>query len=204
MQAEVIPLNRRVARPPAELPTGELVVRARAGDVSAQQQLFDRHVQQVAGLVRRLIPDQPDLDDVIQDVFVHALESLARQRDADAFAGWLRAITVHVVRNRLRRRRLLRRFGLVPRPEAPDDEQLLTLVSPAAPPDVLAELRTVYHVVSRLEPNTRMALILRRIEGLTVPEVAEELGCSVSTTKRWIAAAETQLDHELHRAGVPR
>ena len=204
MQAEVIPLNRRVARPPAELPTGELVVRARAGDVSAQQQLFDRHVQQVAGLVRRLIPDQPDLDDVIQDVFVHALESLARQRDADAFAGWLRAITVHVVRNRLRRRRLLRRFGLVPRPEAPDDEQLLTLVSPAAPPDVLAELRTVYRVVSRLEPNTRMALILRRIEGLTVPEVAEELGCSVSTTKRWIAAAETQLDHELHRAGVPR
>jgi RNA polymerase sigma-70 factor (ECF subfamily) len=204
MQAEIIPLKRRFAPAPAAMPTGELVVRARAGEVSAQQQLFDRHVQLVAGLVRRLIPDQPDLDDVVQDVFVRALESLPRQRDADAFAGWLRSITVHVVRNRLRRRRLLRRLGLVPRAEAPDDERLLTLVSPSAPPDVLVELRAVYRVVSRLEPNARTALILRRVEGLTVPEIAEELGCSLSTTKRWIAAAETQLDHELHRAGGPR
>ncbi len=201
MQAEIIPLPHRFSPARRELPLGELVARARTGDLEAQQELFERHVQLVAGLVRRLIPDQPDLDDVVQDVFVRALESLPRQRDPDAFPGWLRSITVYVVRNRLRRHRLWRRLGLVSRREQPDDDQLLALVSPAAPPDVLTELRAVYRVVARLEPNARTALVLRRVEGLTVPEVAEELGRSLSTTKRWISAAEAQLEYELTRMG---
>lgn len=201
MQAEVIPF-RKPAGAAAEPPIEQLVERARHGDPGAQAELFERHVQLVRGLVRRLMPDYPDRDDAVQDVFVRALESLSRQRDAAAFAGWMRAITVHVVRTRLRRRRLLNRLGLVPRPSPLSDEQLLELVAPSAPPDVLFELRAVYRVVGRLEPNARTALILRRVDGLTLPEVADELGCSLSTTKRWLAAGEAQLEFELTRGGA--
>lgn len=201
MQAEVIPLRKPVGTAAPEPALELLVDRARQGDVEAQAELFERFVQLVRGLVWRLMPDYPDRDDAVQDVFVRALESLPRQREAAAFPGWIRAITVHVVRSRLRRRRLLSRLGLLPRPPAPSDEQLIELVAPSAPPDVLFELRAVYRVVARLEPNARTALILRRVDGLTLPEVAEELGCSLSTTKRWLAAAEAQLEFELKRQG---
>jgi len=202
LQANVIPLRRPTPR--AEASVGDLVASARAGSHDAQAALFRRYVRLVAGLARRLMPDQPDLDDIVQDVFVRALESLPEQRDADAFSSWLRGITVHVVRNRLRRRRLLRRLGLVPRATDLDEEVLLQIVSPAAPPDVLVELRATYRVVQRLGTDARTAFVLRRLEGLTVPEVAEQIGSSPSTVKRWIAAAEAQLKFELSRAGGAR
>ena len=202
MQARVIPLRRPAPR--VEAPLAELVASARAGNVEAQASLFRRYLRLVTGLVRRLMPDHPDLDDVVQDVFVRALESLPDQRNAEAFSAWLRGITVHVVRNRLRRRRLLRRLGLLPRAAGLEDDVLLQIVSPTAPPDVLVELRATYQVVRALEPDARTAFVLRRIEGLTVPEVAEQIGSSASTVKRWIAAAESQLQFELARTGGVR
>ncbi len=180
----------------------ELVARARAGEEPAQSELFRRHVERVYGFVRRLMPDASDHDDIVQDVFVQAMEGLHRLREADAFSGWLRGIAIHIVKNRLRKQRLLGRLGLRRSRSAPPDELAIAeLVSPSAPPDVLVELNAVYRTVCRLDPNLRTALILRRVEGLSVPAVAEQLGRSLSTTKRWLASAESQLELELGKGG---
>ena len=79
----------------------------------------------------------------------------------------------------------------------PEALAIAELVSPGAPPDVLVELNAVYRTVAKLDPNLRTALILRRVEGLSVAAVAEQLGRSLSTTKRWLASAESQLALEL-------
>ncbi|MCA9626152.1 MAG: sigma-70 family RNA polymerase sigma factor [Myxococcales bacterium] len=174
----------------------ELVARARAGEEPAQAELFRRHVERVYGFVRRLMPDATDHDDIVQDVFVQAMESLHRLREAEAFSGWLRGIAIHIVKNRVRKRRLLSRLGLH-RSSLPEALAIAELVSPGAPPDVLVELNAVYRTVAKLDPNLRTALILRRVEGLSVAAVAEQLGRSLSTTKRWLASAESQLALEL-------
>jgi RNA polymerase sigma-70 factor, ECF subfamily len=206
MPARVIPFRKPSSlerdRAP-EVTMAELVVRARAGDLEAREELFERHVRQVHGLVRRLIPDASDPEDIVQDVFVRALENLGALQQAESFSAWLRAITIHVVRNRLRRYRLLSRLGLR-RAARPADEAVTELVSLDAPPDVLTELRATYRAVTRLEPNARTVLLLRRVEGLTLPEIADELGRSLSTTKRWLSAGEAQLRYELERTGGSR
>lgn len=201
MHAKILRLPQ-AASPAREPSLTELVARARAGEDAAQSELFRRHVERVYGFVRRLMPDAGDHDDIVQDVFVQAMESLHRLREAEAFAGWLRSIAIHIVKNRLRKRRLLTRLGLRRSRSAPPDDLVIEdLVSPSAPPDVVVELHAVYRTVAKLDPDLRTALILRRVEGLSVPAVAEQLGRSLSTTKRWLAAAESQLELELDHGG---
>lgn len=69
-----------------------------------------------------------------------------------------------------------------------------TLISASAPQDVQVELRAIYALVETLPPTTRLALLLRRVEGLSLEEVAAMLGVSLATAKRRIAEAERQLE----------
>ena len=76
-------------------------------------------------------------------------------------------------------------------------------IAPTAPPDAVAELRSVYAIVDELPTNERLALILRRVEGLPLEEVAALCDCSLATVKRRIAAAEKHLT-AAHEAPEPR
>ena len=64
-----------------------------------------------------------------------------------------------------------------------------------APPDVALELRELYGVVASMAPELRVPLLLRRVEGLTLEEIAESVGCSLATAKRRLAAAQVAFEH---------
>jgi RNA polymerase sigma-70 factor (ECF subfamily) len=68
-----------------------------------------------------------------------------------------------------------------------------TFCSPAAPPDVAAELKAIYALLHTLPVEMHIALVLRRVEGLSVDQIAEQMRLSVSTVKRRLSAAEVQL-----------
>ena len=98
------------------------------------------------------------------------------------------------VRRVLRRRRLARRLGLVPAQKPID---VTSFVASTAPPDVLVELGAIYRIVDDLPTDERVALVLRRVDGLPLDEVARLSGCSLATAKRRIRAAEERLaEHE--------
>ena len=70
-----------------------------------------------------------------------------------------------------------------------------------APPDVQTELRAVYALIDALPARERLALVLRRVEGMSHEEVAEALGVSLSTAKRLAASSDAALAHALeHRS----
>ena len=169
-----------------------LVLSARAGERWAQEALFRRHASMANHLAYRLLLSDSDLDDLVQDSFIAAFESLDRLTDPQAFASWLCSIIVRTAHKRLRRKRLLERLGLS-RPTAVDLDLLATA---STPPDVAAELRKLYGVVQRLPAEERVVLLLRRVEGLTVAEIAEQLGRSPATVKRRLESATAKLDRE--------
>ncbi len=166
-----------------------LVARARGGDRGAQEALFRRHVRMVSGLVYRLRPTHADLDDLVQDTFIAAFQSLSRLENPQAFASFLGSIAVRTTHKRLRRHRIAMRLGLVRRDEVDWDAALAT----DCPPDVAAELRQIYGALETFPPKERIALVLRRVEGLSLEEVAAATGESLATVKRRIAAAEERL-----------
>ena len=133
-----------------------------------------------------MLGSSDDADDLVQDAFVRAFSYLHRLENPQAFAAWLMSIAVHGAQKRLRRRRMLVRLGL--RSTAPHDPDLV--ISSSAPPDVALELRSVYTTVRDLPAEERIALVLRRVEGLELTEIAETMGLSLATIKRRLSSAE--------------
>lgn len=175
---------------PRQLPTDAvLVLAARAGQEWAREALFRRYARLALALAYRILPYDADIDDLVQDSFLYAFERLDGLSNPQAFQAWLSSIVVRTAGKRLRRRKLQIRLGLRGREPVDVDE----VVSRTAPPDVAAELRAVYALLETLPVEERIALVLRRVERLEVPEIAKYMGLSVSTVKRRLNAAEAQL-----------
>ncbi|HLV65176.1 MAG TPA: sigma-70 family RNA polymerase sigma factor [Polyangiaceae bacterium] len=172
-----------------------LVVAARAGERWAQEALFQRHARLVVGLAQRLLPRSADAEDLVQDAFVYAFRRLDTLKNPQAFASWIASITVRTASKRVRRQRLLARLGLH-RSEPIDVDGL---VASGAPADVASELLGIYTLLDRLPAEQRIALVLRRVEGMELTEIAEHMGLSLATVKRRLTVAEARLRRALHR-----
>lgn len=184
--AEVTPL-RPAGATPAD---ATLVYAARGGDQGARHQLYLRHAEAILGLATRLLADEVEARDVVQDSFVLAFERLEQLDRPAAFRGWLKAIAVRAVHRRFRRRRWVDLVRLGP---APVEAGLRQMAVEGAPPEVLAELARVDAVLQRLPAEQRIAWTLRHVEGEALNDVAALTGCSLATAKRRIAAAQARV-----------
>jgi RNA polymerase sigma-70 factor (ECF subfamily) len=184
------------AKPEVGPSDAALVVAARAGEKWAQEALFRRHARMVNGLAFRLLGRDEDVDDLVQDSFLAALRGLDRLAEPQAFAGWLGSIVVRSAHKLLRRRRLLGRLGL----RKPAAIELDQVVSASSSPGASAELRQLYGCLDGLPSEARIALVLHRVDGMSIPEVATHMKLSASTVKRRLrVAAERVAAHAAAR-----
>lgn len=179
----------------------DLVRAAREGQRWAQEALFRRHGRMAAGLAHRVLASgQADVDDLVQDAFVAAFTRLDSLQAPEAFSTWLGSIVVRLASKRLRRRGLMARLGLYRGEEFDFDP----VSGNSAPTDIAVELREMYALLDRLKPDERVALVLRRVDGLGVAEIAEQMELSMSTVKRRLRVAEERLDRALEVSGRSR
>jgi RNA polymerase sigma-70 factor (ECF subfamily) len=176
-----------------------LVLAARAGESWAQEALFRRHAPRLNGLAFRVMGRDDEIDDLVQDTFIAALSSLERLDKPDAFASWIGGILVRQAYKKIRRRRLLARLGLGRAAAAIDLDEL---ASRAASPERGAEIRAVYTVVESMPADLRIPLVLHRVEGLGLEEVAEMMNVSLATVKRRIAEAHETLQQRFGKDGL--
>jgi len=149
-----------------------------------QMVLFDRYAADVERVLFRLLGSDPDVTDVLQDVFVTAIASLRTLRDDGALRSWLVGIAVHLGRRRIRRRRLQRLVQFVAPQELPD----CAATTPSQ--EVSHALRLTYRLLARLPTDDRIAFTLRKIEGMSLSAIAEATGVSLATVKRRVTRAE--------------
>ena len=176
-----------------------LVVAARAGEVWAQEALFRRHAPRLNGFAFRVMGRDDEIDDLVQDTFIAALGSLERLEKPDAFASWIRGILVRQAYKKIRRRRMLARLGLGRAAGAID---LDGLASPTATPERAAEIHALYTVIESMPADLRIPLVLHRVEGLGLDEVASLMGVSLATVKRRIAEGHATLERRFGDEGL--
>src|SRR5260370_15605027 len=82
----------------------EVVERARNGDRSAYGELVERFQTTVYALALARLRNPNEAQELVQEVFIHAMTKLSQLRDAHCFAGWLRQIAERIALNRLTRR----------------------------------------------------------------------------------------------------
>jgi RNA polymerase sigma-70 factor (ECF subfamily) len=155
----------------------KLVDRALTGDQGAFTRLVERHQRWVTVAALRSTRNLEEADDMAQDTFLRAYQSLATWRREAPFRAWLGQI----LRNRLRDR--ARSLGPLPEPldAAPepgsDPEQERQLLDR----ELLAALRQAY---DDLPPGRQREVVrLRFLEGKTLAEIAAALGIQVGTVK---------------------
>ena len=148
--------------------------------------LFECYAAYVAGVAARMLGrDDADVDDVVQEVFFITLHRLDRIHSAEAARPWLLTVTVRTVQRTLRRRKWRRLFlGESSAAEVPATG--ITAYQRAL-------LVRIYRTLDEIEPRSRIAWILRYVEGERLEDVADACGCSLATAKRRIAAAQEKL-----------
>lgn len=158
---------------------------------------YDRYASYVLSVLRKVMGPDRELEDLLQEVFARALESVHRLHDAGALKAWLRSLTVFTARSTLKRRRW-RRFLPLGGDGGDDDDDDRIIPFPATQ-DAIEErlmLKKVKALLDTLPVDDRIALCLRLFEGLELTEIAETCQVSLSTAKRRISRGEARF-HEL-------
>jgi RNA polymerase sigma-70 factor (ECF subfamily) len=148
-----------------------LLARCAQGDSSAFDELVAGHQERVANLVRRLLGWRDDIEDVVQDVFVAALQNLAKFRGEARLSTWLYRIAVNQCR-RHRRRRFLRLRLWQPVTPAGIAASARPVDAEAGRCESLAEVRAA---VAKLPPRDREVIVLRHLEELSIEALADVL-----------------------------
>ena len=145
-----------------------LVRAAQAGRQDAFASLYERFAGYVYAILVVRIPAQ-DAADLVQDVFLRALERIGSLRDPRAFAGWLAAIARNSATD-LRRR-------------PPMTDELPDTPAPAIEPHVRLDARRAIDAIRRLPDAYRETLALRFVQGLTGPEIARVTGLTPESVR---------------------
>jgi RNA polymerase sigma-70 factor, ECF subfamily len=152
---------------------------------------FRRYAPLVAAISFRILGTHQDVEDVVQDVFLEARRWIGRIQDPGALKAWLTTVTARTARRRLRMRKLrgMLHFG--------DAPEYLHLADAGASPRQRALLSEIYRLLDQLPVEERFAWTLRLVEGQSLPEVAQNCGCSLATVKRRVASAQRAISEAL-------
>lgn len=174
---------------------GELVERARRGDVGAFEALVDRHRRVALRVAYAIAGD--DAEDAVQEAFVKAYGALNRFRAGAAFLPWLLRIVANESRNRRRSAGRRERLAL----RVVDRVATSPNATNASPEDaaVAAERRrALVAAVASLPDRDREVIALRWFAGLGEAEMAVALDVRPGTVKSRLARALERL-----RAALP-
>jgi RNA polymerase sigma-70 factor (ECF subfamily) len=179
----------------ADDPDRDLMVRVAAGDHAGFRDLVERHQHLVVGMVARMI-GATDAEDIAQQVFLNVWKSAPRWRPEAKVLTWMLTITKRLVFNESRRRS---RGRIVRQPETEEESPEFPDQAPSPDQSLRdAELHAaVEKAMASLGEKERMAVILRRHEGIPYEEIASILKMSVPAVKSLLFRARNSLRQQL-------
>jgi RNA polymerase sigma-70 factor (ECF subfamily) len=158
----------------------------RAGDRAALERLVALHKSALYTLCRGILANADDAEDAAQETFLRALRALPRFRGEATFRTWLFRIAVNVC---LQWKAAARREADSRSSEPWDEESVPTSPDIASPERIALRHLQVMDALHSLLPRHRAILLLRELEGWSVPEIAAAL--------RW---NEKRVRNELYKA----
>lgn len=168
----------------------QLMLRFKAGDRAAFEELFGRYSRPVVNFLTRMVRDRARAEELAQEVFVRIYQAGGRYEQKARFTTWMFGIAHNLALNELdrayhKRERSLDEVGPDPRmDEAPGaDEQV----------DARRLQQALEVAIDRLPERQRAALVLRTQEGLGYGEIADALGTSSASVKSLLHRARESL-----------
>ncbi|MBN1201335.1 MAG: sigma-70 family RNA polymerase sigma factor [Anaerolineae bacterium] len=178
-----------------------LVARLQAGDQAAYAQLVEEHAGRIYRLALRMMGNEADAEDVLQETFLSAFKSIDTFQARSSLSTWLYRIASNVALMRLRRNEPVQ--VSVDEPLERDDGELIPrqfFDFCCLPEEELVrdEVRQeMKRAVEELPPSLRSVFVLRDIEELSTSETADALDLSISAVKSRLMRARLKLRERL-------
>jgi RNA polymerase sigma-70 factor (ECF subfamily) len=167
----------------------ELLARLRSNDDAAYEELVQRYGARMLAAARRILGNDEDAADALQDALLSAFKALASFDGASGLGTWIHRIAINAALMKLRSGRRRREESIDPLLPAYTEfghriESPRAAPDTAAAPAVQAEMAAlVRRAIDRLPENHRIALVLRDIEQFENEELARRLGITVNAAK---------------------
>jgi RNA polymerase sigma-70 factor, ECF subfamily len=175
-------------------PDTALMVAFQQGDEGAFEQILDKYHKAIVNFIYKIVNNRAEAEELTQDVFLKVYRARLNYEPRARFSAWIYRIATNVGLKAAGRKRRSP-FGFGPhagykitgeegRAREPDAEQTL----------VTSELgKVVRQVIRGLPRNEKIAIILRRYEGLSYKEIAEVMNCTEPAVKTYIHRGKLRL-----------
>ncbi len=165
--------------------TQELLTRLKNGDMLAFDQVYDRYSHKLFSFVFKILKDEAEADDIVQEVFVKIWESREKLGDYKLLNSYIFTIaynnSINLIRKRINNNKYLEHLK----------NSSVIQTSPSAISEVeFNELKNqVEKLIANLPDRQKQVYFLHREKGLTYPEIAQQLGISKNTVENHMVKA---------------
>jgi RNA polymerase sigma-70 factor (ECF subfamily) len=174
------------------LSDAQVIERVLAGELPLFEILMRRYNQKLYRVVRAVLKDESDVEDVMQQAYVNAFMHLRQFEDRSRFSTWLTRIALNEAFGRRRRMRLV---DSIPADDGASGVQAIRSTQPDPERQAYArELRELLeHAIDALPEGYRLVFMLRVVEGLSTSETGEGLGLGHEAIKTRLHRARVML-----------
>lgn len=156
------------------------------GDRKAQQELYKLYSKAMFNICRRMMGDEEEAKDVLQDAFVIAFTKLHTFQFQSAFGAWLKRIVVNHCIGTLQKKRLLtspinEKFDAIEEKNSVDEEE------------IQYEVKKIMRAIDQISDGCKVVLNLYLFEGYDHKEIAEILSITESTSKAQYSKARKKI-----------
>jgi RNA polymerase sigma-70 factor (ECF subfamily) len=181
------PLSLVVSRGHEDASDAELARSLIEGESWAMAETWRRFAPMVLALAERALGSKSEAEDLAQEAFYRLSRTVKSLREMESLRSFVYSIAIRTLKSQLRQRRV-RAWLSFQRPETIVDTRHWTLDVESS--ELLAKF---YSLLDRLSARDRLVFVLRRVEGMTVEEIAASMDVSISTVKRSMLHASNRL-----------
>jgi RNA polymerase sigma-70 factor (ECF subfamily) len=185
------------ASQPTGMIEGDLLRRARRGDLEAYDELVKRYQERIYATIYHMTSNHEDANDLTQESFIKAYHALKSFKGGSSFYTWLYRIAVNKTINFLKQRRNKHHFSLNDIDlNAENNPDLVALISDKTPlrSATLSELQNkLNEALHKLSETHRMVVVLHDVQGVSHEEIADIMDCNIGTVRSRLFYARQQL-----------
>ena len=157
-----------------------IIRKCKAGDQNAFETLVDAHADRAFRVAFRILNDEMEAEDVVQEAFIRAWEKMGDFRENASFSAWIHKIAANLSLDILRSGRKRRTQGLG---DGAIEQMLSSLADPERELDRRETAMLISALADRLSPKQKLAFVLVDVEGLSHDEAMKISGMSNTQLK---------------------
>ena len=175
-----------------------LVKRAKSGDYQAFDLLVLKYQSRLISTAFKFVKDVQIAEDIVQDSFIKAFNALESFREDSSFYTWIYRITVNTSKNFLVSKK--RKSELLNSDLSEEASYEIEPVETYSPEDLLQATqlqKVITETIDQLGEDTRTALTIRELDGLSYEQIADVVNCPVGTVRSRIFRGREVIDEAI-------